>query len=225
MVSDIDTSNLSQKESRFQRLKLKVISLVGYILPLLASVPPMLGWAGLMTVPFIFFLIVMGGRFPELPVSIPYLFLGGSILDAFVVIIGLVMLGVSVVVLWREKSKELVTHNVYRIIRHPQYLGLILFTAGLTSRSVWILMNTFGIGWLSVQQTIIVWIAMVVVYTCLASIEELHLSTTFGESWSDYRERVGFFIPSPAKLPRVLEITLAIIVPIMLLYGLIFFSL
>ncbi len=225
MVSDSDTSDQPEAVSRLQRLKMKVVSLVGYILPFLASIPPMLGWAGLMTVPLIFFLIVMGGRFPELPVSIPYLFLGGTILDTMVVIIGFILLVVSIVVLWRDKSDGLVTHSVYKIARHPQYLGLILFTAGLTSRSVWILLHTFGIGWLSVQGTIIVWTLMVVVYNCLASIEELHLSNVFSESWSEYRGRVGFIIPIPVRLPRALEIALAIILPVLLLYGLIFFSL
>lgn len=224
-MNDILTQDDSQKSSRLQRLKLRIVGLIGYILPFLASIPPMMGWAGLMTVPLIFFLVLMGGQFPELPMSIPYLLLGGTVLDAFVVIVGFAIFAVSVVILWREKSKGLVTHSTYRIVRHPQYLGLILFTAGLTSRSVWILMNTFGIGWLSVQQTIIVWIAMVIAYNCLATIEELHLSKTFGESWSDYRAHVGFFIPSPIRLPKVLEILLAIVVPILLLYGLIFFSL
>ena len=219
MVSDTDTSIQSQRESRLQQLKMKVISLVSYILPLLASVPPMLGWAGLMTVPLLFFLIVMGGRFPELPVSLPYLFLGGTTLDTIVIVTGFIMIVVSVVVLWREKSKGLVTHNFYRLVRHPQYLGLILFTAGLTSRSVWILMHTFGIGWLSVQGTIIVWILMVI-----ASIEELHLSKVFSESWTEYQGRVGFIIPFPVKLSRALEVVLAIILPVILLYGLIFFN-
>ena len=204
---------------------MKIVSLIGYLLPLLASIPPMMGWAGLMTVPLIFFLIIMGGRFPDLPVSLPYLFLGGTILDAVVIVIGFVLLLVSVVVLWREKTKGLVTHSVYRLARHPQYLGLILFTAGLTSRSVWILLHTFGVGWLSIQWTIIVWILMVVAYNCLASIEELHLSKVFTDSWKEYRESVGFIIPSPIQLPKSVEIALAIILPVALLYGLIFFSL
>ena len=224
-MSESAIEDNTQEVSRLQWLKLKVISLISYLLPFLASIPPMMGWAGLMTVPLIMFLIVMGGRLPELPVSIPYLLLGGTILDVLVVAIGLVMFVISIVVLWRGKTKGLVTNNVYRIVRHPQYLGLILFTAGLTSRSVWILMHSFGVGWLNIQGTILVWVAMVVVYVCLASIEELHLSRTFEESWLEYRERVGFFIPSPVKLPKVVEIILAIVIPIIILYGLIFFSL
>ena len=204
---------------------MKIVSLIGYLLPLLASIPPMMGWAGLMTVPLIFFLIIMGGRFPDLPVSVPYLFLGGTILDAVVIVIGFVLLLVSVVVLWREKTKGLVTRSVYRLVRHPQYLGLILFTAGLTSRSVWILLHTFGVGWLSIQGTIIVWILLVIAYNCLAFIEELHLSKVFSDSWNEYRESVGFIIPSPVQLPKSVEIALAIILPVALLYGLIFFSL
>jgi protein-S-isoprenylcysteine O-methyltransferase Ste14 len=185
----------------------------------------MMGWAGLMTVPLILFLITMGGRFPELPVSIPYLFLGGTILDTLVIVFGIILLVISIVILWREKSKGLVTHSVYRIARHPQYLGLILFTAGLTSRSVWILLNTFGMGWLSTQNTIILWVAMVVAYNGLASIEELHLAGLFKESWTEYRNQVGFIIPLHRGLPRAAEIILAIVLPVIILYGLIFFSL
>jgi protein-S-isoprenylcysteine O-methyltransferase Ste14 len=211
--------------TRIQRAKMKLVSLASYLLPLLASIPPMMGWAGLMTVPLIFFLLVMGGRFPELPVSLPYLFLGGSILDALVIIFGFILFVVSVIILWRGKSQGLVTHNVYRLARHPQYLGLILFTAGLTSRSVWILMHTLGVGWLSINNTILIWVMMVVAYTVLALIEELHLSSVFADSWSDYRKKVGFIIPVPVKLPRMVEVILAIVIPVLLLYGLIFFSL
>ncbi|MFW9962749.1 MAG: methyltransferase family protein [Candidatus Sifarchaeia archaeon] len=224
MVNSIEAKEDIYEISGLQRLKLRMVTIIGYVLPFLASIPPMLGWAGLMTVPLIFFIIIMGGRFPELPVSIPYLLFGGSILDAFVVIFGIVILISSIIALRREKSKGLVTSNIYRLVRHPQYLGLILFTAGLTSRSVWILMNTFGVGWLNVQETILVWIAVLVVYICLAGIEELHLASTFDVSWSEYRDRVGFLIPLPVRLPRALEILLAIVIPISLLYGLIFFN-
>jgi protein-S-isoprenylcysteine O-methyltransferase Ste14 len=195
-----------------------LVGIVGYLLPLLASFPPIFGWAGLMTLPLVLFLIAMAGRIPELPLSLPYLFLGGSLVDILLMLGGFLLLLYSVLYLWRKKPSGLVSGGPYRVVRHPQYLGLILLTAAMTSRSIWVLSHTFGMGWLSLQNTLYLWYAMLLAYVVLALIEELHLAKTYAASWQDYRGRVGFLLPLVKHHRRTVEI----ITPLMLLSGMMY---
>jgi len=217
-------SELIEEVSRIERLKMKLVSLTGYLLPLLSSFPGLVPYTFLMTIPFIVFLTIIGGQLQELHVFLPFLFLDGHLLDILVQNLGFILLLVSVFFLWKGKKEGLVTQGVYRVVRHPQYLGLILFTAGLTSRSE-LRLHTDGLGWLTIQQTILFWILMVVAYNILAFIEEIHLSKVFADSfiYEDYRSRVGFMIPCPIKLPRISEIVLGIALPTILLNALLFF--
>jgi protein-S-isoprenylcysteine O-methyltransferase Ste14 len=118
----------------------------------------------------------------------------------------------------------LVTTGPYRAVRHPQYFSIIIFTTIVTYQSVWILQHTDGIGWLSVDETIILWIAMLLAYTAIASIEELHLQEAYGSNWFDYRIRVGFLLPFIHFRSRIVEAIVCIILPILVLYGLLYFN-
>ena len=217
LVVEVSTENSADQgnTNRVERLKMRLVSIAGYLLPLLASFPPIFGWAGLMTLPLVLFLIAMAGRIPELPVSIPYLFFGGSPVDILLMLGGFLLLLYSVLYLWRKKPSGLVSGGPYRFVRHPQYLGLILLTAAMTSRSIWVLSHTFGMGWLSIQNTLYLWCGMLVAYVVLALIEELHLAKTYDVSWNDYRGRVGFLLPFIRHRRRLVETA----IPLVLLGG------
>ena len=148
-------------------------------------------YAGLMTLPFLTYLWSMIWS----PDAVPYLFVGGSIFENIVMILSLIFFLYSVIFLWRKKPTGLVTTGPYRMVRHPQYFGLILFTAVLTSRSVWILLNTFGVGLLPTNVTLAVWYLMVLVYFGLALFEESYLLKTYKTEWLEFRSHVGFLIP------------------------------
>ncbi len=130
----------------------------------------------------------------------------------------------SAVFLWRKKPAGLVTTGPYRIVRHPQYLGLILLTGALTSRSIWILEHTFGIGLLGVPETIAVWFVMMFAYVGLALFEERHLLRVYQEGWTQYRENVGFLLPLLVSQQRGLEIVAAILLFAGLMFGLLLFG-
>ncbi|MFQ6064478.1 MAG: methyltransferase family protein, partial [Candidatus Bathyarchaeia archaeon] len=137
---------------------------------------------------------------------------------------GLLILVYSVAHLRIKRHEGLVTSGPYRLVRHPQYLGMILSTLGLTSWSVWILNNTFGIGFLSPSQTIGVWFIELFAYILLAYVEELDLSRRYGESFENYKSEVPFFIPFLPTSRKALEIFVSILIPSILLLGLIGFQ-
>jgi protein-S-isoprenylcysteine O-methyltransferase Ste14 len=201
---------------------MKITSTIGYLLPLMASLPPLGAWSGLMTVPFIIYLMMMFGNASTAPLPLPDLTRVGTLLVVITACLGLLLLLYSVVHLWREKSKGLVTSGPYRLCRHPQYFSLIIFTLIMTYQSVWILQHTFGMGWLTANETKILWILMLSLYVVIAWAEEMHLEKQFGDQWTEYRRRKGFLFPFIQLKSYILEALVAIIVPVAILEGLLY---
>jgi hypothetical protein len=154
---------------------------------------------------------VLSAFFARYPILIP---------DRAFIIVGLFLLVYSIVYLKIKKKVGLVTSGPYGLIRHPQYLGIVLVTLGLTSWSVWILNNTFGWGFLNPSQTIGVWLIELFAYVLLAIVEELFLSRNYGEIFKNYKSQVPFFIPFLKTNRQELDILISILIPIFLLFGL-----
>lgn len=74
------------------------------------------------------------------------------------------------------------TRALYAFIRHPQYLGL-----GLTGLGLAILWPRFLV--------LVLWIAMLVLYDLLARDEERRMVAQFGDSYREYMDRTGMFLP------------------------------
>jgi protein-S-isoprenylcysteine O-methyltransferase Ste14 len=221
-VGEDETPGPSTEEERIGRAGRLLASAAAYAMPLLASTPSF--YIGLMTVPFLVYLIMMVANLSTHPEGPLYLLLAGSIPDMIVMLLGLAFTVHSVAFLWRKKPAGLVTTGPYGVVRHPQYLGLILFTGALTSRSVWILEHTFGFGLMGVPETIAVWFAMVFAYVGLALFEERHLLRVYPENWPQYHEKVGFLLPLLASQRRELEIVAAVLVFAGLMFGLVLFG-
>ena len=202
-----------------ERLRSGFLRVAGYLVLLVQSLPPLGVWTGLMTVPFASYLIMVFRSLPEsLPRALREFFLSQFHLEEKVfIILGLVILVYSVVFLRMKKGKGLVTSGPYRFVRHPQYLGMMLMTLGLTSWSYWILRNTFGTGFLSPLQTIGVWFIQLVAYTLLACVEERYLSKSHGKSFENYRRQVPFFIPFVRTGRAGLDVLASIAIPAILL--------
>jgi protein-S-isoprenylcysteine O-methyltransferase Ste14 len=204
------------------RIREGLLRFVGYLIPLVQSLPSLGIWTGLMTLPFATYLFMM---FTNLPVSLTTalseFFTPFLVLEKAFLAIGLIILVYSIVHLRMKKKEGLVASGPYRLVRHPQYFGIILATMGLTSWSVWILNNTFGMGFLTPSQTMGVWFIELLVYIILARIEELFLSKKHGEAYENYANQVPFFIPFLNTKRKFLDILLSIFVPSLLLFILI----
>ncbi len=202
-----------------ERIRSGLLKFAGYLVPLVQSVP---AWAGLMTLPFAGYLIMIFANLPvNLPRALSDFFAPFLIPEKALIIIGLLILVYSIAYLRMMRKEGLVTSGPYGLVRHPQYLGMILSTLGFTSWSVWILNNTFGIGFLSPSQTIGVWFIELFAYVLLAVIEEQHLSRKYGESFENYKSQVPFFIPFLKTKSVVLDLLISILIPAILLFVLI----
>jgi len=197
-----------EPDSIVDRIKLKITTAIGYLLPLVVSIPAMGVWGIGMTVPFAVYLLMMMSNLTENP-PVPSYF-GWTTIVQIVAILFLIW---SVVYLRKEKTKGLVTSGPYRFVRHPQYLSLIILTATMTYKSVWILLHTDGFGWLSVDETKMIWLIMLAAYAVIALIEEMHLQKRFGAEWSEYRNRVGSPLPFAKYKSYTIEMLSRIIIP------------
>jgi len=202
-----------------ERIRSGFLKIAGYLVPLVQSLP---AWTGLMTLPFAGYLIMILTNFPaNLARALAEFLVPFAIPEKTFIIVGLLILVYSTVYLITKRKEGLVTSGPYRLVRHPQYVGIIILTLGLTSWSVWILNNTFGIGFLTPSQTIGVWFIELFAYILLAYIEEQYLSRNYGESFENYKRQVPFFIPFLKTKRDVLDILVSILVPAVLLFVLI----
>ncbi|MCZ7381293.1 MAG: isoprenylcysteine carboxylmethyltransferase family protein [Candidatus Methanoperedens sp.] len=78
---------------------------------------------------------------------------------------------------------ELVIDGMYRYVRHPQYLGLIILTIGLL------------IQWPTII-TLAMWPVLVLMYYRLAKREEKEALEAFGERYEEYKRQTPMFFPS-----------------------------
>lgn len=216
MMEDAEESTIIDK------LRSGMLKIAGFFLPVVQTIPPLTIWGGLMTIPILSYLVLMFTSSPDQFLeALAVLFLGGAAPEAALAILGLALLVGSMVYLKVKKKSGLVITGVYKYSRHPQYLGAMLLTMSITSRSYWILTHTLGIGVLGPIETLLVWYAMVLAYVVLAAVEEIYLSKEFGNEYMSYRQFAPFLIPPLRFKNRLLEIVVSVIILILALHILI----
>jgi protein-S-isoprenylcysteine O-methyltransferase Ste14 len=113
---------------------------------------------------------------------------GGEMLLIFIHLVsnGLMVFGFIIMGMgWRKihsAQEGLVTDGVYNWVRHPQYVGLFLVSAGLL------------IQWPTIA-TLASWPILIAVYYKLARKEEREMERRFGEHYVNYKKRVPGFFP------------------------------
>ncbi len=81
-----------------------------------------------------------------------------------------------------RKGRTLLTRGFYGVVRHPQYLGIIIWTLGFAI-SGWRLINY------------LVWLTLGYLYLVLAEYEESELERTFGQEYLEYKSKVPLIVP------------------------------
>ena len=96
----------------------------------------------------------------------------------------------------RSRGVELIDFWAYRLSRHPQYLGFLLWSYGLMVTPLWW-------GWVKggyVPTPSLPWLLAALIVMTVALSEEALLTKRFGERYIRYREAVPFLFPAPRKL-------------------------
>lgn len=122
-------------------------------------------------------------KFDEDNIFLPSLHRWGLI-DISLVVVGSAIFLIAFIswMLNLKRSGDLITTGIYRFLRHPQYLGIILLSLGLTIRSLRPI-------------SLIAWVTLLTGYLILASLEERSLLKVYGRRYEDYSKRAVFLIP------------------------------
>lgn len=215
-----------------QQRKSVLLRISGYLVLLIQQIPPLGIYTGLMTLPVISNLALLFTNFdlPNLQNQIwPPFQQEWAVLGTVIAITGFLLALYSIIYLGLHKKQGLVTSGPYRYVRHPQYTGFLLLTAGLSGYSYWVLTNTFGTGWqlgnLSAKQTVLaLWFLELGAYLLLARIEESYMLKSFGQEYITYKDESSQFIPFGNTAKRY-DIVVSILVLGLILFVLIIPSL
>jgi len=82
-----------------------------------------------------------------------------------------------------NKDHSLNTSGLYKIVRHPSYLGLLMILAGI------------GFSMNSILNLLIIVIPCFLALSFRISVEEAALTDNFGEQYRNYKRRVARLIP------------------------------
>lgn len=145
------------------------------------------------------------------------------IVGRIVSLIGIVIFTVAAIQwLWYHRKKiGLFTKGLYSKSRHPQFLGIIITTMGLTIMVLTVgpmVGATFDDGGL--QQLVVLWFLQVLGYMTIAFFEERSLSKKFGDQYKQYAQKVPFIFPvrCPRKVPDYVFTLLILVLICMILF-------
>lgn len=100
---------------------------------------------------------------------------------------------------------ELVKSGFYGIVRHPQYLGIYIWTFGHI---------LYALPFHLRPADLIAWVTLVFLYVLLAKKEEENLKERFGEAYENYQRKVPFMIPfMPRKIYEILSKNISPLIP------------
>jgi hypothetical protein len=109
--------------------------------------------------------------------------------------------GVFVWLQSRFGSKGVATQWIYKISRHPQYLGWIIWSYGLMifSSTVNNMKKTWG------DSTSFPWLVATMIIIAICMIEELSMREKYGSEYDQYREKTPFLFPLPKWIKKIFK--------------------
>ena len=176
------------------------------------------GWAiSVMSIPLLPYVIgfLSGQANPEREIQV--LFFSKSVMVGRVIaLIGVIILLLAAMQwLWNHaKGGGLIKKGAYSVVRHPQFMGIIIITIGLT-----VMVLTYPTG--SPLQLAGLWLIQILGYIAIARYEEWRLLKRFGENYRQYKRNVPFLFPvkCPYRIPETLfTILIAILIYAFLLF-------
>jgi protein-S-isoprenylcysteine O-methyltransferase Ste14 len=108
------------------------------------------------------------------------------VVSSIIMFIGFVLIANGWKKVYRTRG-GLVKDGIYRHVRHPQYLGIMIITAGML------------VQWPTLL-TLAMWPILAMSYYSLAKREERDLEKIFGETYLEYKHAVPMFFPNLSSI-------------------------
>ena len=184
---------------------------------------PITGFFGFMLAPLMVYLpLTIGQQFFFYDLLEIFRIDGTRFLGGIIFYFGLIVFSVSLIQWIKFHHEKLTVYNrgLYSKVRHPQFLGIITMTLGLTIKSL-----TISIGWsliaapfapgshpIRTPELVGLWFLQVLGYITFATFEERSLSQKFSE-FKEYKNKVPLLLPikNPKRIPEVLFTVLLIV--------------
>jgi protein-S-isoprenylcysteine O-methyltransferase Ste14 len=101
-----------------------------------------------------------------------------------IIIIAYLLIRISHKILFKEpeNKNDLITEGIFKHVRHPMYLGVLLIYLACIFLSISLI--SFG-----------TWIVVFIIYDRLAKYEEKQLEKLFNEKYLEYKKKVPKWIP------------------------------
>ena len=118
------------------------------------------------------------------------------------ILIGLLVLflGVAAWLNTKYQGRRLVDSGIYRLTRHPQYLGYILWSYGM------LILSTYNQApWRQPVEITLNWFVSSLILVGLALVEEINLRLNDGLNYVEYAKRASFMFPLPMSVRRVVS--------------------
>lgn len=112
------------------------------------------------------------------------------------------------------KKGDVITSGLYSFVRHPQYLGIVVITLGLT-----VMCRQHRYHTVSDEALRFAWLIQTVGYILLAVYEEHALLKEHKKEYQQYKRRVPFLFPIPhlSNIPEPLVTMIILIIMSVLL--------
>jgi len=166
------------------------------ILLFLIQYVPVVGlWHGIMFFPLAVYLFSILIAYPQTFWSDAnfLLFSQHNIIGRVIAFCGL-LLFLAAFIHFLRKRGTLVMTGVYSVVRHPQYLGIIILTLGYSFMVIWATVPpSFEIA----QRVLLIWLMQVFGYIVLAFYEERCLLREYKSEYEQYQRKVPFVFPTP----------------------------
>ena len=202
-------------------------ALVAFILMFSMQVINVAGFLGPMVMPLLLWVLVFPRTYASL--DLQNIFLNGDILGLIAFYSGIIIFCVSLLqwFWYRHKKLRFFNKGLYARVRHPQFLGLILVSLGLTIP----LLSSFGSSWrlvgtirylpdsIGIIELIVLWFLQVLGFIAFALLEEWSLSKRFSE-FKEYKEKVPLLLPvkNPKIIPEAIFTVLLVLVVCIILF-------
>jgi protein-S-isoprenylcysteine O-methyltransferase Ste14 len=116
-------------------------------------------------------------------------------------------LGVLTWIYGKFKGCEIIDFWIYRISRHPQYLGLLLWSYGLTMLTMF-----RQILWSFIfPEPSLPWLVYALTLVAVALNEEVKMVKKYGEKYMKYRNSVSFMMPLSKTISRLLTFPIKVL--------------